>query len=72
MNDPWEKLRQFTQARIAQGRAGHGVRTASLMDFQLAHAIARDAVHLPWNVERFAEGAQALGVETITLSTQRL
>jgi len=70
MNDPWHILRQYTQARIAQGRAGYGLRTATLLDFQLAHAAARDAVHLPWDVERFAQGAQALGLETITLATQ--
>ena len=70
MNDPWISLRQFTQARIAQGRAGHGARTASLLDFQLAHALARDAVHLPWDVERFAEGVRALGLEPLMLSTQ--
>jgi ethanolamine ammonia-lyase small subunit len=70
MNDPWERLRQFTPARIAQGRAGHGVRTASLLDFQLAHAAARDAVHLPWDVEGFARGVEALGLEAIILSSR--
>jgi ethanolamine ammonia-lyase small subunit len=70
MNDPWGTLRQFTPARIAQGRAGHGARTASLLDFQLAHASARDAVHLPWDVDAFAQGVEALGLEAITLSTR--
>lgn len=70
MNDPWHKLRQFTQARIAQGRAGHAQTTAALLDFQLAHASARDAVHLPWDVEAYSRRATALGVETIILATQ--
>ncbi|HUL12262.1 MAG TPA: ethanolamine ammonia-lyase subunit EutC [Methylococcaceae bacterium] len=69
MNDPWQTLRQFTQARIAQGRAGYGIRTSSMLDFQLAHALARDAVHLPWDVEAFAQGVKALRMEPITLST---
>lgn len=70
MNDPWYSLRQFTQARIAQGRVGHGQTSSSLLDFQLAHALARDAVHLPWNVEAFSHGVTALGMDTITLTTQ--
>ncbi len=70
MNDSWEILRQYTQARIAQGRAGYGIRTASLMDFQLAHASARDAVHLPWDVEGFAQGVRRAGLEPVVLSTR--
>jgi ethanolamine ammonia-lyase small subunit len=70
VNDPWHRLRQFTQARIAQGRAGHAQTTAAQLDFQLAHAAARDAVHLPWDVEAFAQGATALGTETLVLETQ--
>jgi ethanolamine ammonia-lyase small subunit len=70
MTDTWVALRRFTQARIALGRAGHAVPTRVLLDFQLAHAQARDAVHFPWNTGAFAEDVRSLiGEEVMVLDT---
>ena len=43
--------------------------TQALLDFQLAHAQARDAVQLPWNINAFAGQLRDIGEETLILQT---
>jgi len=60
--DPWTQLRQYTRARVALGRAGHAQKTGDVLAFGLAHAQARDAVHLPLDVTAIDMALQEAGL----------
>jgi ethanolamine ammonia-lyase small subunit len=65
--NPWQALRRLTRARIALGRAGTSLPTQPHLEFQLAHARARDAVHHPLAVEPLRTALEQRGREVIVL-----
>src|SRR5688572_1164102 len=65
--DAWSRLRRLTPARIGLGHAGGSLPTHAHLEFQLAHARARDAVGESIDAPALAGRIAALGIETIVL-----
>jgi ethanolamine ammonia-lyase small subunit len=64
-----KSLRDYTPARVDLGRAGHSLPTRELLNFQLAHAQARDAVHLPLDVSSLVVELNQKSIPSITLAS---
>ncbi len=62
--DPWSNLKRFTDARIGLGRSGAAMPTREVLDFALAHAMARDAVTTPLDWGAIEASASSLGLQT--------
>ncbi|MFT4110466.1 ethanolamine ammonia-lyase subunit EutC [Propionicimonas sp.] len=60
--DPWAPLRATTQARIGLGRAGMSLPTRAVLELQASLSAARDAVHVPLDVDALLPGLTGLGL----------
>lgn len=69
VNNPWSQLRQYTPARIALGRSGTSLPTKPHLEFQLAHARARNAVHHELNIPALQEALKSRGHEVVLLGS---
>ena len=66
----WDDLRRFTPARVALGRAGNGLPTSAHLDFQAAHAAARDAVHTTLDVATLVADLDAACLPNIAVHSE--
>jgi ethanolamine ammonia-lyase small subunit len=67
--DSWSPLRRFTAARIGLGRSGGSLPTREVLAFAHDHALARDAVHAPFDAEALATELRPLHSPLLVLAS---
>jgi ethanolamine ammonia-lyase small subunit len=65
----WAGLREHTAARIGLKRSGASLATAPLLEFQRAHALARDAVQAPLDGAGLAADIAGFGLPVLTVTS---
>lgn len=70
IDNPWRDLRRFTDARIGLGRSGISQPTKAQLEFQMDHANARDAIHIPFDMALIADNLKTVGIPSLCLSSQ--
>lgn len=68
--DNWHSLKEFTNARIALGRAGNALPTNEVLQFRMAHALAKDAISTEIDVLNINENTKKIGLATIFTQSQ--
>jgi len=61
----WGPLRRLTAARVGLPRSGASLGTPALLDFRLAHARARDAVHAELDMDALEAALRPLGLPVL-------
>ncbi len=65
-----EQLKQFTAARIGLGRTGSSIPVKRSLEFNLAHAHARDAVYSELNLDKLVEVLGEFELPVLQLHSQ--
>ncbi len=65
----WDELRRLSGARIGLPRAGASLETGPLLEFKLAHARARDAVHDELDTAQLAADLAPLGIDVVGVAS---
>jgi ethanolamine ammonia-lyase small subunit len=66
----WEKLKNFTYARVGLGRYGSSLPLSEELDFRLSHARAKDSVHSDLNFESLKEELKIYNQKVIILESE--
>lgn len=69
IEDPWHDLRRFTDARIALGRCGASLPLNAVLNLRMAHAQARDAVHMGLDMELLTGQLNQMGLSSLILQS---
>jgi ethanolamine ammonia-lyase small subunit len=68
--DNWHILKKYTNARIALGRSGNSLPTNKVLEFRMAHAMAKDAINTELDLLNLVEDVKKLGLNSILLQSQ--
>lgn len=66
----WDRLKQWTPARIALGCVGGSMPVKEVLNFRLSHARARDAVHEELRCHELEDALKKLSLPALRLSSQ--
>ena len=69
-SDPWYKLKQYTNARIAMGRSGGSIPTNEVLKFRMAHSIAKDAINSVIDIPLLSNNLEQIGLSSISVHSK--
>ncbi len=68
--DNWHLLKKYTNARIALGRSGNSLPTNKVLEFRMAHALAKDAINTELDILNLVEDVKKLSLNSILVQSQ--